>query len=103
MTVRRTIQSGQLPDAQKEPPACKRPRWSPTLEELLFQLSFGDLNLNRLIDLLIVTTLVVRIILDGGGEESVDEGRLSETRLARNLSQSARPSKLNREANVPLP
>jgi hypothetical protein len=39
--------------------------------------------------LLVVATLVVGVVLDGGGEERVDEGRLSETRLASDLQQSA--------------
>jgi hypothetical protein len=56
-----------------------------TLEELLLELSLGDLNLNRLVHLLVVSSLVVGIVLDGGGEEGVDEGSLSETRLASNL------------------
>jgi hypothetical protein len=32
-----------------------------------------------------VTAAVVCVVLDGGGEESVDEGSLAETRLASNL------------------
>ena len=57
----------------------------PTLEELLLELSLGDLNLDSLVHLLVVSSLVVGIVLDGGGEEGVDEGSLSETRLASNL------------------
>jgi hypothetical protein len=34
----------------------------------------------------VVSSLVVGIVLDGGGEEGVDEGSLSEARLASNLS-----------------
>lgn len=56
-----------------------------TFEELLLELSLGDLNLNRLVHLLMVSSLVVGIVLDGGGEEGIDEGSLSETRLASNL------------------
>jgi hypothetical protein len=56
-----------------------------TLEELLLELGLGDLNLDRLVHLLVVSSLVVGIVLDGGGEERVDEGCLSETRLASNL------------------
>jgi hypothetical protein len=48
-----------------------------TLEEFLFQLGLCDLNLNSLIHLLGVSALMVCVILDGGGEEGVDEGRLS--------------------------
>ena len=59
-----------------------------TLEELLLELSLGDFNLNRLVHLLVVASLVVGIVLDGGGEERVDEGRLSEARLAGDLYQS---------------
>lgn len=56
-----------------------------TLEELLLELGLGDLDLDGLVNLLLVTALVVGIVLDGGGEEGVDEGSLAETRLASNL------------------
>jgi hypothetical protein len=56
-----------------------------TLEELLLELGLGDLNLDRLVHLLVVSSLVVGIVLNGGGEEGVDEGGLSETGLASNL------------------
>jgi hypothetical protein len=56
-----------------------------TLEELLLELSLRDLDLNRLVHLLHVAAPVVGIVLDGGGEERVDEGRLSQARLAGNL------------------
>jgi hypothetical protein len=56
-----------------------------TLEELLLELGLGDLNLDRLVDLLLVPALVIGVVLDGRGEESVDEGRLAQTRLASNL------------------
>jgi hypothetical protein len=49
-----------------------------TFEELLLQLSLGNLNLDRLVHLLHVSALVVGIILNRGREEGVDEGRLSE-------------------------
>jgi len=35
--------------------------------------------------LLVVSALVVGVVLDGGGEEGVDEGGLSEARFASNL------------------
>jgi hypothetical protein len=54
----------------------------PTLEELLFQFSFCDLNLDSLVNLLGVSSLVVGIVLDGGGEKGVDEGSLAESRFA---------------------
>ena len=82
-----------------------------TFEELLFQLSLGDLNLDRLVDLLSMSPFVIGVVLDGGGEESVDEGCLSETRLAGNLgsvSHGARtsyhfkPSYHNREGRSSL-
>ena len=57
----------------------------PTLEKLLLELGLGDLNLDRLVDLLLMAALVVGIVLDGGGEEGVDEGRLAQPRLASNL------------------
>ncbi len=56
-----------------------------TLEELLLQLGLGDLDLDRLVDLLLVAALVVGVVLDGGGEQRVDEGRLAQPGLARNL------------------
>ena len=59
---------------------------SGTFEELLLELSLCNLNLNRLIHLFVVSALVVGIVLDGGGEERVDEGRLSQARLASNLN-----------------
>ena len=48
-----------------------------TFEEFLFQLGFGNLNLNSLINLLCMSALMICIVLDRGGEECVDEGRLS--------------------------
>jgi hypothetical protein len=56
-----------------------------TLEKLLLKLSLGNFNLNGFVDLLLVSSFVVGIVLDGGGEQGVDEGRLSQTRLASNL------------------
>jgi len=58
-----------------------------TLEKLLFQLSLGDLDLYSLIHLLGMSTLVIRVVLDSCGEESVDECRLSEARLTSNLQE----------------
>ena len=52
------------------------------LEELLFQLCLGDLDLDGLVNLLVVSALVVGVVLDGGGEEGVDEGRLAQAGLA---------------------
>lgn len=57
-----------------------------TLEELLLEFGLGDLDLNGLVHLLVVSSLVVGIVLDGCGEKSVDEGCLSETGLASDLS-----------------
>jgi hypothetical protein len=62
-----------------------------TFEELLLELRLGNLNLHCLVDLLVVAALVVRVILDGGGEKGVDEGRLAESRFASNLSMSIQP------------
>jgi hypothetical protein len=78
MTVRRTT-------TVRPHQHYRRPR-KHTLEEFLFQFGFCNLDLDRLVHLLHVSTLVVGIVLDRGGEERVDEGRLSESRLARNLS-----------------
>ena len=44
--------------------------------------SADDLNLDGLLGRLVETAFVVLGSLDGGGEEGVDEGSLSETRLA---------------------
>lgn len=59
-----------------------------TFEELLLELSLGDLNLDCLVNLLVVSALVVGVVLDGGGEEGVDESGLSESGLASNLEKS---------------
>lgn len=56
-----------------------------TLEELLLQLGLGYLNLDGLVDLLLMAFLVVGVVLDGGREEGVDEGRLSQTRFTSHL------------------
>lgn len=56
-----------------------------TLEKLLLELGLGDLDLDGLVDLLLVSALVVGIVLDGGGEKGVDEGRLSQAGLASDL------------------
>lgn len=58
--------------------ASPRSRISHTLEELLLKLSLGDLNLNGLVNLLLMSALVVGIVLDGGREQGVNEGGLSE-------------------------
>jgi hypothetical protein len=55
-----------------------------TLEELLLQLGLGDLDFDSLVNLLGMTATVVGVVLDGGGEEGVDEGCLSQTRLTSN-------------------
>jgi hypothetical protein len=57
-----------------------------TLEELLLQLGLGNLDLDRLVDLLLVPALVIGVVLDSGGEERVDEGRLAQSGLASNLT-----------------
>ena len=51
-------------------------------EELLLQLGLGDFDLDRLVDLLGVAAAVVGVVLDGGGEEGVDEGRLAQSGFA---------------------
>lgn len=80
MTVRRTV-SGQSVGCT--PILAFRPKH--TLEELLLQLSLCDLDLDGLVDLLLVSPLVIGIVLDGRGEQGVDEGGLSEARFASNL------------------
>jgi hypothetical protein len=56
-----------------------------TFEELLFQLGLGNLDLNGLVNLLGMSLLVVGIVFDGGGEQGVDEGSLSQPGFASNL------------------
>jgi hypothetical protein len=56
-----------------------------TLKELFLQLSLCDLNLDSLVNLLVVATLVIGVVLDGGGEEGIDESSLSQTRFTSNL------------------
>jgi hypothetical protein len=56
-----------------------------TLEELLLELGLGDLNLNGLVDLLLMALAVVGIVLDGGGEQGVDESGLAQAGLTSNL------------------
>ena len=49
-----------------------------TFEKLLLEFSFGDLNLNGLVHLLRMAASVVCVVFDGGREEGVDEGSLSQ-------------------------
>ena len=56
-----------------------------TLEELLLQFSLCDLNLNGLVNLLSMASAVVGVVLDRGGEKSVDESGLSEAGFTSNL------------------
>lgn len=49
-----------------------------TLEEFLLQLSLSDLDLHSFVNLLCMTALVIGVVLDGRGEESVNERRLAE-------------------------
>lgn len=74
-----------------------------TLEELLFQLCLCDLDLDGLVHLLHVAALVVGVVFDGGGEERVDEGGLSEARFTSNLGcqkSSELSSRINRTMMV---
>jgi hypothetical protein len=73
MTVRRT---GEEPVGQKNIHIGGM-HGSQTFEKLLLQLSLGDLNLDSPVNLLLVTALVVGVVLDGGGEQGVDESRFS--------------------------
>jgi hypothetical protein len=56
-----------------------------TFEELFFQFCLCDLNLDRFVNLLIMTALVVGVILDSGREKGVDERSFAQPRLASNL------------------
>jgi hypothetical protein len=76
MTVRRTGCVSQRPGIT----------WcSLTLEELLLELGLGDLDLDRLVHLLVVSSLVVGVVFDRRGEQRVDERRLAEARFAGDL------------------
>lgn len=61
---------------------------SHTFEELLLELSLGNLNLHGSVDLLLVAALVIGIVLNRGGEEGVDECCLSQSRLSGNLIEA---------------
>lgn len=65
MTVRRT--------SRCQPRETHEQTEGLTLEEFLLQLSLCDFNLHRLINLLRMSALVVRVVLDGGREECIDE------------------------------
>ena len=85
MTVRRTE---HVSDSVAQA-ACTR-----TFEELLLELGFCDLYFNSLVDLLCVSLLVIGVVLDRRREECVDEGCLSQARLASDLKLSARTSRM---------
>jgi hypothetical protein len=75
-----------------------------TLEELLFQLGLCDFNLYRLVNLLLMSSLVVGVVLDCGREERIDEGGLSQSGLASNLEEAldlTQDSKDNGQHHVP--
>lgn len=81
MTVRRTVKihpERQLSSSEREVLWC-------TFEELLLQFGLSDLDLNSSVNLLLVTTLVVGIVLDGRREQGVDKRGLSQARLSSNL------------------
>lgn len=59
-----------------------------TLEELLFELSLGDLDFDSLVHLLLMTLPVIGIGFDGGGEEGVDKGGLAQARLTSDLEDN---------------
>ena len=65
MTVRRT---SDVSNAKTLKPRGK------TFEEFLFQLRFGDFDLDGFVDLFGVAAAVVGVVFDGRGEEGVDEG-----------------------------
>lgn len=58
-----------------------------TLEEFLLQLSLCNLDLNGLINLLRMATLVIGIVLDSRREKGVNECGLSQSRFSSNLKQ----------------
>jgi len=60
-----------------------------TLEKLLLQLRLCDLDLDGLVDLLRMSPLVVLVVLDGGGKESVDERGLAQAGLTSDLSSTS--------------
>lgn len=56
-----------------------------TLEELLLKLSFCDFDLNGLVNLLCMSSLVIRVVLYRCREECVDECSLPKARFASDL------------------
>jgi hypothetical protein len=56
-----------------------------TFEELLLELSLCDFNFDSLVDLLGMSSFVVGVVFDGGGEEGVDEGGLAQSRFTSDL------------------
>lgn len=88
MTVNRTRGSQKTGLAHHLAPNAESPlirQLALTLEELLLEFGLGNLNLDGLVDLLLVSALVIGVVLDGRGEEGVDEGGLAQARLASNL------------------
>lgn len=76
MTVRRTAPGKQH---------ALRRAGELTFKELLLELSFSDFDFDSLVNLFGMTTLVIGVVLDSGGEECVDECSLSEARLSSDL------------------
>ena len=56
-----------------------------TFEELFFELRLGNFDLHSLVYLLSVPAPVVGVVLDCRGEKGIDEGGLSQARLASDL------------------
>lgn len=79
MTVRRTRKGHLVSYRNAEVVALQHEYLGRTFEELLLKLSLGNLNLHGSVDLLLVAALVIGIVLNGGGEEGVDEGCLSQS------------------------
>jgi hypothetical protein len=73
-----------------------------TLEELFLQLGLCDFNLDSLVDLLVVATLVVGIVLDGGRKEGVDKGSLAQAGFTSNLILMSFCRNALRRKNKPL-
>ena len=73
-----------------------------TFEKLLLELSLGDFNLDCLVDLLRVSSLMVCIILDSCGKERVDKCCLAQSRFASNLHSVKDSPQQATKASVPL-
>lgn len=86
MTVRRTKKQKKknknqsaITTQEEIPGTSEQGESDPTFEELFLELGLGDLDLDGAVNLLLVAALVVGVVFNGGGKQSVDEGSLSQS------------------------